>query len=330
MSLRQGDQFSPEDQRAEIRKLQHATAKCTMLWNQIHEVLLKNIERKKKVRFALGKWVDDGEDRLAYVNNYGYVTAYSTKGDPRSERCMSPPLKLDESQMRHVISSASDDEVMGQAMTPCGVAGHNIMNAETGAVAWVDVRGVKHEYDRDVWKDKQSSCDIEPIQVTRAEWSSLPSGGKMTRVSLCNRLDIDNKLLIEYGKATTELRNLVDNVGSKIKGIEEASSELNLAIAAARKNLSRQISAQDKVREAIKKDMADIVSVSGELQNSHITFKSNQLDFLVWTILALTVIGLAIAALLSPSNRLGDFVLVTLALVTIYWIATLFYEYYYF
>lgn len=330
MSLRQGDQFSPEDQRAEVRKLQHATAKCTMLWNQINETLLRNIERKKKVRFALGKWVDDGEDRLAYVNNYGYVTAYSTKGDPRSERCNSQPVQLDESQMRYVISSASDEGVMGQGMAPCGVAGQNIINAETGAVAWVDVKGVKHEYDRDVWEDKQPTCDIEPVQVTRTEWSSLPSGGKMSKISLCNRLDVDSKLLIEYGKANTELKFLVNNIGSKIKGIETASNELSLAVAAARKNISRQIRAQDKAREAIKKDMADIVSVAGELQNSHTTFKSNQLDFLVWTILALTVVGLALAALLSPSSRLGDFVLVTLALVTIYWLATLFYQYYYF
>ena len=330
MSLRQGSQYSPEDERAEIRKLQHATEKCTTLWNQIQETLLRNIERKKKVKYALGKWVDGGEDRLAYVNNYGYLTAYSDPDEMRSERCNSQPVKLNATQMRYVIASTDDGGVMGRAMTPCGVAGHNIVNEGTEAVAWVDVKGVKHEYDEETWKKKQAACDISPIRVSESEWSSLPSGGRMKDVSVCNRLDVDTKLLMEYGKATSQLSGLVRSIDSKIKGIEGANAELRTAMRAARDNISRQIRAQDAARKSIKRDLAKVVSLNGELQNSHVAFKSNQLDFLVWTILALTVVGLAVAALLSPSSRLGDFVLVTLALVTIYWLATLFYDYYYF
>lgn len=330
MSLKQGNRFVPSDDRREIRKLQKATAKCTMLWNQINESLVRNISRKKNISSSLGKWVDQGDDNLVYVNNYGYSTAYAVNGEQRSSKCNKDIELLNETQMRYVIPGIKDHDGHDGAMTPCGVAGHNVMNSVTKTAAWVDVKGVKHIYPAKVWHRKLGACDSKAITVSPAEWSALPSGSEMTEVSVCNSLDVDTKLLIDYNKAIFELRKLVFDVRKNIEGIENAGTELGKVVRAAQMNVSRQMLEQKRARAKIEQELGKRVTLAGEFQNSHITFKSNQLDFMVWTVLSFAVIGLAISALLSPTNRIGDFVLVTIALITVYWCASVIYRNYYF
>ena len=81
---------------------------------------------------------------------------------------------------------------LGQA---CKIAGQNVQNKDTQEVAWVDIKGYKHLYPKEVWKGKQASCNLEAIKISKTAFDNIPSGSLMTTTSVCNKMDLNPVLL---------------------------------------------------------------------------------------------------------------------------------------
>ena len=71
-------------------------------------------------------------------------------GTNNSNSCPSDPENVTSEDIAN-LKLQGPDMGSGQA---CGAAGTNIQNRDTNEIAWVDIKGYKHIYSDDMWKEK--------------------------------------------------------------------------------------------------------------------------------------------------------------------------------
>lgn len=336
MSLAQGTDFGDGSiEHPLLSALKKASGKANSLWRQIQREALDSRRRKGKISNLLGKWVNTGavmlgggDTPIMYVNDYGYSTAIAMPDQKRSARCPTDIETYNDTQEPYILSSVEDNTNLSRnSMTPCGVAGKNIINTETGEVAWVGIKGSKHIYSKSVWLEKSSQCAISPVNVSQSEWDALQSGGPMTKVSPCLKVDVDPKLLHEYQKAQSRLEVLIRECIELLSTMKIKDDVLQAAVSLVAKESKLRATEQDDVAREIEDYRVKKASLNGDLQTTRLSLVSNHMRMLVWLFISLATVGLAIAALISGPGRMGDFVLVTLCLVVIYWLSVMLYRY---
>tara|TARA_Y100000389_G_C17470954_1_gene530742 strand:+ start:1331 stop:2353 length:1023 start_codon:yes stop_codon:yes gene_type:complete len=336
MSLAQGTDFGDgTTDHPLLADLKKEAGKCNALWRQIQTEAIESGQRRSKISNLLGKWVNTGAVMLGggvgpimYVNDYGYSTAIAMPDQPRSARCPTDIETYNDTQEPYILSAVEDrTNLLRNSMTPCRVAGKNVINSDTGEVAWVGIKGSKHIYSKSVWLEKSSQCAISPINVTQLEWDALQTGPPMTKVSPCLKMDIDPKLLDKYNKAQARLEVLIKKCKKYLQSLEVKDAVLNSATALIANESNRRAAEQAGMVGQIEDYNVKKTSLNGELQTSSLSLVSNHMRMLVWLFISLATIGLAIAALVAGPSRIGDFVLVTLCLVVVYWLSVLLYRY---
>ena len=324
MTLAQGKEYDPaKSSDTIIAALRRQGAKCDTLWRLIQTEVMESSQRREKIKDITGKWVSTGTNAIVYVNDYGYASAITGRERPRSTRCPTEIMPYKEEQEKYVLP-CTDCQLLNidGSMTPCGVAGRNVINSGTGQVAWVDVQGVKHVYSEEVWAEKSSGCAIVPVELTSAEWGALPTGGPMKKASPCLQIDVDPKLMASYKKAQAKLASLAEKGMALADELEQKDQKLNAMVLAAKKASEQQAAEQAAVIDEVNKFKIKRQSLVGELSSSELALKSSHLNMMVWVFVSMATIGIAIAAMTHGPSRLGDFVLVTLALVAVYWVAS--------
>ena len=307
------------------RRLNDALNKCNTLAKLIQTELVENGQRLGHVRNLLGKWGALPDGSLLYINDYGYTTAYTSPKTPRSTRCSTVLPTIEESQAPYIHDNGNMSLMTG-SMTPCGVAGRNIRNTSTGEAAWVDIKGIKHIYSSDVWKDKSGRCAIVPVEVSPEEWKAIREGGRMKKTSPCNTMDVDPELAYKYDKAQARLDIITREAIKQLEVLGGKDKELEMLLEASRRQTVEREANQTKVAGEVNRRREKGGNLTGDLDSSQLVLLSSRSQMLVWLVLMITTISLAIAALVSGPGRLGDFVLVTLALLVVYWISTIVYR----
>lgn len=207
---------------------------------------------------------------------------------------------------------------IGQA---CKIAGKNIMNKQTKEVAWVDIKGVKHVYSEDVWKEKSQTCSIDPIQLDNDMYVNIPSGPPMTKTSICNRLNVQPKLWKKLYQLNDELLKLAELMLLEITKLEIRDYKLNKDMAQQKEKLHKYINNFNNNKNSI-----------NELENGHINFSGNRGDssirlnmessrYYTWLILAV-IIGAIIFYTYSGfgESRVLQIFLLIVAIIALYYI----------
>jgi len=312
------------DKQADIvrMELNRALDRCTMLSKIIVDEAISNRERLSPIKNLLGSWTVERE-QYRYVNDYGYVTAYSAKPPISSARCPRAPQLITSAQEELLRTS----DRPGTAGTPCGVSGKNIKNGSTGQHAWVDIRGTKHVYSPSLWSAKSGSCAIgEVVDVSAEEWGAIPGDTAMQDPSECTGVDVDPELLYDYKQAQAKLAAAIAKATQYMTKLGRVDEKLRDLIEASRQLAAERGAEDAKIRQMVAESMSKKGNLEGELDSSKLVLISQRSRMMVWLLLMITTISLAVAATLSGPGRLGDFVLVTLALVVVYWLSTLVYR----
>ena len=285
--------------------------------DHINEILLK--KHHKGLDTYNGMIVStDGDTNFIYVNDYGYTHKY-----PKESPTAKPLLdKSCEKLQRMKIKNSDLDKLQrGRDMAsgePCGVAGNNIKKAGSSEHAWVSIDGMKHTYPSHVWAKKSKSCHIPVIELSADAYDAIPAGTHMTTSSPCERgggvpprfwkhlYELNQKLALLTTELTKELDNLV-------------VTDIKLT-----KELQKQKKLLGQHTEDLSNDRTTIVSMQnnlptaiGENQDSYIQMRSNWLHYIVWFILAVTVVGIVIhtSQTHEPGKLAHAIVLIALLLI---------------
>lgn len=283
----------------DVRDLETQFNRSLAAYNSAYKGMMEDLIQRNQTQKETGKFFgkngSEGSGNYVYVNDYGFTHKYSTDAwNGRDDTCSSSPVQIPPS----MIDKFTVGTPMGTGQ-PCGVAGKNVVNMETGEAAWVDIKGMKHVYTEETWSAKESSCDTEPIRLSNAQYKALPEGSAMSSTDRCNALDVDPKAWAKLNEMGDNLTSLGTKLAGKLGESVRTDEALQKEIASRRESMLKSV---DQTQSALKGASAVIptqATVTGELDNTRKMMVSSQYHYIAWLMLTLLILGLALHAVFS-------------------------------
>ena len=277
------------------------------------EDLIQRNQANKETGKFFGKNGSEGSGNYVYVNDYGFTHKYSTDSwNGRDATCDSSPVQIPPSMIDKFTVGAP----MGTGQ-PCGVAGRNVVNMETGEAAWVDIKGVKHPYSDEAWAAKSEGCDTSPIRLANAQFKALPEGPAMTTTDRCAALDVDPKAWANLDKMGEDLTVLGQKLAGKLGESVATDQALQQEIASRRASMLKSVDSTEEALKGTSSVVTTQATVTGELDNTRKMMVSSQYHYLAWLLLTLLILGLALHAVLSGTVPGAIGLIVAMALLFI-------------
>jgi hypothetical protein len=235
-------------------------------YNKSYKVFMEQVVSRAKTEKDLGQYFDSnvtsGDGNYTYVNDYGFTHRYST--DAWTNKDVSCPQ--DSKDVEASVLDKLEASVPMGAGQPCGVAGKNIRDTDSGEVAWVDIKGLKHVYSKEGWEEKSAGCNVSPIDLPSKLYDAIPSGPNMQPSDNCTALDVDPKAWAELSEKGEKLQDL---------GVQLAMM------------LEKSIQEDAGLRMELEKQRT-------QMRRSRLIADSNRMHLLVWMLMAVLVISLVV------------------------------------
>jgi len=237
-----------------------------------------------------GKVVQTDDANYTYVNNYGIAHKYSTEAwNANDNSCPTTYIK-DNGALASLQSG--DSMRIGQ---PCGVAGKNIKNSNTGETAWVDIQGIKHIYSDDTWNQRSNDCrDRDILVLNNQQYNAIPSGGAMTSTNDCTNSNIDPELYKSLKRLNRQLFNIAQEMVTEIDNLQISDSQLNSDLQQHRSDLNAYLDSLSDDRTAIKRMDNSYLTVSAQNEDSKLQFTAKKYQLMAWTLTGLAIGGITI------------------------------------
>lgn len=229
-------------QKNEVSKLEKefnkTLAEYTATYKLINEELMLNASLHKNQEKYFGSIVTNDKEYV-YVNDFGFTHKFLNDSIKQlGSNCPTDFKKVD--FKKDGIDKLPESLPMGIGQA-CKVAGQNIINKQTNEAAWVDIKGVKHVYSYDVWKNKSETCMLQPIQLDNDLYVNIPSGPPMTKTSNCNRLNVQPKLWQQLYQLNDKLLGLAELMLLEIGKLEIRDIKINIDLQDQKEKLKQYI-----------------------------------------------------------------------------------------
>lgn len=294
-----GSNVSVEKTMKNIQELDDEFSRTLSRYNniqkQIKEEIVKKSQNYDTWKNHLGKVVVNN-DNYYYVNNYGYTHKYSKSGlNANDSSCPSHTnaLTIDNKMLDKLPTG--DDMAPGQA---CQIAGKNIKNKKTKEYAFVDVRGVKHVYSKDSWKNKKKMCNSHALELDNKVYNLIPSGHNMTDKDLCVKVDVDPSLFVEMHKLNDQLLDIGRKLYDEINKLNIKDSKLKQEVEKKNEQVSKYIISLDQERIKLV-DNVDYETIQAQEEDSELKMNSDYYHYLAFSFVALAVGGITLKVLMN-------------------------------
>lgn len=275
---------------------------------QINEDLLKKEQSKNKIKNYLGKVITEDDSTYRYVNNYGYTHRYSTDAWSNNDKsCPSDPVN---------VNNMDDFTLTGAPMgigQPCNIAGKNIKNETTEEIAWVDIKGYKHVYSNDIWNEKKTSCNINPITISNALYNAIPSGNPMTNTYICNKIDVNPNLWKKLIDLNKKLKGLAYKILKEIEELNVKDGKINKIIIEKRNLILSNINEMDDDRKNIYYNERQLVNIHAEKEDSELVMTSFYYRYIFWFIIMIMIL-ITTARYMSNIDVDGDLMVISVTI----------------
>ena len=279
----------------------------TQTYQQFSEDLLNKNQSKQKIVNYLGKVISDTDGNNYYVNNYGYTHKYSPDAwENNNTSCPSTSETYNDSMNNFEIGYPMNS---GQ---PCKMAGKNIKNSDTGKEAWVDIKGVKHEY---VDSNRSNSCAVEATTINNTDYNLIPTGSPMTKTDTCIAMDINPTIWVKLQRLNNKLKNQAKILAQEMGNLNLESNEEQLILNTKKDQLMQYIHELDNENKSIIYNNRMLMKVSGEEQDATLRMNSNYYHYILWIILAIILISLTLNATSKNNDNIS---IVTYVIIIIF------------
>jgi len=249
------------------------------------ENLMNNTKYHDEVSKYYGKVVKNG-DVYTYVNDYGFTHKYlSNSWAYNDSSCPSTFETVNNSIMNKFLLGPN----MGSGQA-CKIAGQNVENNETNEVAWVDIKGFKHVYPKEVWENKKNSCNINPIQLSSVAYNNIPSDTPMEKNTECVKLNADPILWEKLQKLNDELISLSYQLVNETNQLKTDDANLNIQLNDRKNKLDEYIKYFKANRYNIQSVKQNYNTIIGQEKDSHNYTKPAQYQYIIWLILAILLV----------------------------------------
>ena len=291
--------------------------------DQINELLLQR--HHKGLDSYNGMIVTtDGDQNFVYVNDYGFTHKY-----PRESH--SGKLLLDKScenlKRVNVKPAVLDKLEKGRAMVPgepCGIAGKNVRRGQSDEHAWISIDGMKHVYPTHVWAKKAKSCNIPVMIIDDAAYDAIPSGNAMTTSTECERgAGVPPALWDRLYKLNEKLMHLTKLLTKEVGSLVASDMNMVEKLAAQKEQLADHTNSLENDRIEMKRTQQDFQTVIGVNRDARLQMRSQWFHYIVWFILAVTVVSVLIhTTRMNAPGRAAQIIVLIAALITVYSVAS--------
>ena len=197
-----------------------------LIQNNSQEVLQKYANNNVKLNNA-----------YYYINSHGFASPYDQDAwKNRSTSCSNNALEISSSEFNKLLNG----QKMGKGQA-CGVAGFNVENSDNGEKAFVDIRGVRHVYPKEVWDKRNDSCAMNARALSGVEYNSISKGTDMTDATFCERLNVDPKVLQNLANLNKQLLGLGNQMMKQTELLSGKEDELDKKLQDAQKQLKNKL-----------------------------------------------------------------------------------------
>lgn len=289
-----------------------------LITNNKNPVLLKYANKNVK----LG-------NKYYYVNNFGFWHAYSdSTWKSKSTSCSSPPVTITQEEFNKLLKGP--DMGLGQE---CDVAGYNIENQTTSERSWVDIKGVKHIYPKDIWNNRSESCKTASKSVKSAAYISIPSdqsNSKLTKNSICSKLNIDPRIMHNLAYLNDKLLTLAKELLRDINSLATTDSKQKIQLEKLNDNMMKHINSLESDKQQFSNSVQSLQNtgmpqdvynsnLAGIKQSSEYKLSSHYLQYIFWLIVAVGLILFTFYNFSSDTtSSVTQIILLIVALVLLY------------
>ena len=174
-------------------------------------------------------------------------------------------------------------------------------------------------YSDEAWKSKQDSCNIEPIVLDSGSYDTIPVGGNMTKTSVCEQIDVNPKVWQKMIKLNDKLIGLAHDLDKEMDNLSGEDKRLKKAISEKKKEVGKYVNTLSQDRNSLNEVNNRIVTLSGEEEDASLVLKSTYYMYLVWILVAITIIAITVHNVSTSNNTLlGNAVVIIFLIVLVY------------
>ena len=289
-------------------------AEYTATYKSFMENIINNTEDKNISIKYHGKVVKDKDGNFIYINNYGFTHKYlSDSWSYNDSSCPDAVTAIE----NNILNKFKTGPNMGSGQA-CKIAGQNIENNQTKEIAWVDIKGFKHVYPQELWKNKKESCNIEPIKLSSKAYDNIPNGPPMEQNTDCLKINVDPLLWSKLQKLNNELISLSETMLNELNNLKTTNNS-NLEIENKINKLNNNI-------KQLSHNKDNITSIQGQQEFSSNYATANQYQKNIWLILAILLLLGLFRSLSGTDDTIIGSILIIVLIFVLYFVMKTYYN----
>jgi hypothetical protein len=246
---------------------------------------MNNTKNKDEDSDYYGKVVKNGNE-YTYVNDYGFTHKYLSNSWAYNDS--SCPTTF-ETVNNSILNKLSKGPNMGSGQA-CKIAGQNVENNKTNEVAWIDIKGFKHVYPKEVWKNKRNSCNINPINLSHVAYNNIPNAAPMETNTDCLKLNGDPILWSKLQSLNDKLISLSNQLVNETNKLKTSDANLNIQLNDRKNKLNEYIKHFETNKYNIHSIQQNYDTIIGQEKDASNYSKSTQYQYTIWLMLAILLI----------------------------------------
>lgn len=267
-----------------------------VLKNQSNPILQKYAGKNVKLQGS--------DNEIFYVNKFGFLQRYKNF-NKRPLSCSEEPIEI--SPIDFTKLPKGKDMPSGM---DCGLEGNNIEDKTNGKYSWINIKGERFDYPKDLWDKRSLSCKEAALKhVNHSNIVGLESTGDLENDSMCNRLNADPKLLENVQKLNKKLTTLGEELLIDISKLSIKDIETQKKISETRNKIHDSLTKLKKENKGLDNGNFEITSKYNpnleELRiDTGLKATSNFTRYLIFLIIAILLVILTIYTLSSNNNNI--------------------------
>lgn len=303
-------------QNSNVGKLETQFNKLLAQYTTQYKLMVKEIMANNN-QSVLQKYANHNvkhNNNYYHVNEFGFAQGYDNDAwNNRSVSCSQDPVEITSDEFSKLLGGPN----MGKGQA-CNVAGFNIENHETGESSWVDIKGVRHVYPKDVWDKRNSSCTMTPRALDATEYNAIVKGSEMTENAFCERLNVDPKILQNLANLNKQLLSLGTQLLEETHKLSTTDNNLNTSIQGLQKSINTKLKQLQKTDNQFNNNIklgnagsgvmigGDALnrSIEASTRNSELILRMNYLKYIggLFLVIFLVIFSFSTFAATSPST----------------------------
>lgn len=218
-------------------------------------------------------------------------------------------------------------DVINNSASILNYAGKNVRNAQTGEIAWVDIKGVKHIYSAGMWedkvRDKDSLCSADVVLLNSDVYNKIPVGSSMMKDSKCSTsISMNPATWMNLNDLSAKLVSLANKISKESNNSTTTHSVYNNQLQQYQSNLSNKINELSQHQQSRSINNLDLTTLEGSYETTNALVIAQYYQYLVWIILTITVLFLLIKlTTLDDELQMVHIILLIVVLFIIYFVS---------